>query len=43
VVAQAVKETADSARMLSRRIEDVNKDSVEAAQKIETTLKKLAR
>jgi methyl-accepting chemotaxis protein len=43
VVAQAVKETADSARMLSKRIEDVNKDSVEAVQKIDTALAKLTR
>lgn len=43
VVAQAVKDTADSARMLSRRIEDVNRDSVESVQKIDSTLKKLAR
>jgi hypothetical protein len=41
VVAQAVKETADNARTLSRRIEDVNKDSVDAAQKIDSSLKKL--
>ena len=41
VVAQAVKETADSARTLSQRIEEVNKDSVEAAQKIDSSLKKL--
>jgi hypothetical protein len=43
VVAQAVKETADNARTLSQRIEDVNKDSVEAVQKIDATLKMLAR
>jgi hypothetical protein len=43
VVAQAVKETADNARTLSQRIEDVNKDSVGAVQKIDATLKKLAR
>jgi hypothetical protein len=43
VVAQAVKETADNARTLSKRIEDVNKDSVEAVQKIDNTLKKLTR
>ena len=41
VVAQAVKETADSARMLSKRIEDVNRDSVEAANKIESSLRQL--
>jgi hypothetical protein len=41
VVAQAVKETADSARMLSQRIEEVNKDSVDAAQKIDSSLQKL--
>jgi methyl-accepting chemotaxis protein len=41
VVAQAVKDTADSARMLSQRIEEVNKDSVEAAQKIDSSLTKL--
>ncbi len=43
VVALAVKETADNARLLSKRIEDVNRDSVEAVQKIDTTLKKLTR
>jgi hypothetical protein len=41
VVAQAVKETADNSRMLSRRIEDVNKDSVEAVNKIDSSLNKL--
>jgi hypothetical protein len=41
VVAQAVKETADTARTLAQRIEEVNKDSVDAAQKIDSSLKKL--
>jgi hypothetical protein len=41
VVAQAVKETADNARALSQRIEEVNKDSVDAAKKIDSSLKKL--
>jgi methyl-accepting chemotaxis protein len=41
VVAQAVKETANNARMLSKRIEDVNKDSVEAVDKIDSSLQKL--
>jgi methyl-accepting chemotaxis protein len=41
VVAQAVKETADNARLLSKRIDDVNRESVEAVQKIDTTLNKL--
>jgi threonine dehydrogenase-like Zn-dependent dehydrogenase len=42
VVAQAVKETADNVRMLSQRIEDVNKDSVDAVQIIDSSLKKLS-
>jgi hypothetical protein len=41
VVAQAVKETADNARALAQRIEEVNKDSVNAAQKIDSSLNKL--
>jgi hypothetical protein len=42
VVAQAVKETADNVRMLSQRIDDVNKDSVDAVQMIDSSLKKLS-
>jgi methyl-accepting chemotaxis protein len=41
VVAQAVKETAGNARMLFQRIEEVNKDSVNAALKIDSSLSKL--
>jgi hypothetical protein len=41
VVAQAVKDTADNTRMLSKRIEEVNKDSVDAVQMIDSSLKKL--
>jgi hypothetical protein len=43
VVALAVKETADNARTLAQRIEEVNKDSVNAAQKIDSSLNKLNR